>query len=210
MLETVIYKTSKLVMLILFLSAVMLPKAEAHRVTVFAWVEGDMIHTQSKFGGGRKAQKAPIRVYDQHDNLLLEGKTDNQGQFRFKAPGKIEMKVVLAAGDGHRAEWIVRAAEFGKSDHDSPASIRSPATNAGHTAETASKPASAETVTDISAAELQQLVETAIDKKLQPVIRMLVKKNTAGPTFKDIMGGIGYIFGLVGIATYFRCRNKSA
>ncbi len=203
-------KISKLILLVLFLSGVVLTEAEAHRVTVFAWIEGDMVYTQSKFGGGHKAQMAPIQVYDQHDNLLLEGTTDDQGEFQFKAPGRMDMKIVLAAGEGHRAEWILRAAEPGKSEEESPASIMPTATSAGHTAEAASGSASSSTVTGISVAELQQVVEAAVDKKLQPVVSMLVAEHTAGPTFRDIIGGIGYIFGLVGIATYFRCRNKSA
>jgi nickel transport protein len=205
MLETVTYKTSKFVLLLLFLSAVMLPKAEAHRVTVFAWTEGDMVHTQSKFGGGRKAQETPIQVFDLQGNLLLEGLTNVQGEFSFKAPGKMDLRIVLVAGTGHQAEWFVRAAEFGDTLSGEFVSAGKAQTREAIVARAAPMEASV-----ISTAELQQVVEAAVDKKLQPVIRMLVEKNTAGPTFKDIMGGIGYIFGMVGIATYFRCRNKSA
>lgn len=39
--------------LCLFILAVPLSKAYAHRVTVFAWVEGNRIHTESKFSGGK-------------------------------------------------------------------------------------------------------------------------------------------------------------
>jgi len=205
MFKIVIYKISKIVIVLLFLLTVMLPKADAHRVTVFAWVEGDMVHTQSKFGGGRKAQGSPIQVYDLQDNLLLEGLTNDQGEFSFKAPEKMDLRVVLVAGTGHQAEWFVRAADFGGTITGELVAADKTQTREAIVGRDAPTTASL-----ISASELQQVVEAAVDKKLQPVVRMLVEKNTAGPTFKDIMGGIGYIFGLVGIATYFRCRNKSA
>ncbi len=206
MFETTTSKISRLVLLILLLSSVMLPAAEAHRVTVFAWIEGDMVHTQSKFGGGRKAQGSPIQVYDLQGNLLLEGLTNDQGEFSFKAPGKMDLRIVLVAGTGHQAEWFVHAADFGDTITGELVSADAKA----QTRETIVARDAPTATSNISAAELQQVVEAAVDKKLQPVIRMLVEKNTAGPTFKDIMGGIGYIFGLVGVATYFRCRNKSA
>ncbi|MGB6010744.1 MAG: hypothetical protein WBI57_05700, partial [Desulfobacterales bacterium] len=43
----------------------------AHNVTVFAWVDGGTIHTQSKFSGGKRVKNAPILVYDFKDVLLL-------------------------------------------------------------------------------------------------------------------------------------------
>ena len=64
----------------------------AHNVTVFAWVDGDTIHTQSKFSGGKRVKNAPILVYDVKDVLLLEGKTDENGMFSFKIPQKDSIK----------------------------------------------------------------------------------------------------------------------
>jgi len=46
--------------------------AWAHKVTIFAWVEGDTVYTQSKFSGGRKAKGATVVVYDKEGNQLLE------------------------------------------------------------------------------------------------------------------------------------------
>ena len=79
----------------------------AHNVTVFAWVEGDRVHVETKFSGGRKAKSAPIEVYDSEGNLLLTGRTDAEGAFAFSAPQKSDLNIVLLAGMGHRAEWTV-------------------------------------------------------------------------------------------------------
>ena len=55
--------------------------AHAHRVTIFAWVDGDTVHTQSKFGGGKKVNNGQINVYDPDGNLVLTGNTDENGEF---------------------------------------------------------------------------------------------------------------------------------
>jgi nickel transport protein len=181
--------------------------AAAHRVTVFAWVEGDMVHTQSKFAGGRKAQDAKIHVYDQQGNLLIQGRTDELGKFSFKTPQKTGLNIVLLAGEGHRAEWKIRAEEFGVATARTSAIVPQSPANRTAAPETAVGHTSPQEAARIDPAVLRQIVEAAVDKKLQPVIRMLAESKTAGPTFQDIIGGFGYIFGLVGIATYFRYRK---
>ena len=52
------------------------------------------------------------------------------------------------------------------------------------------------------------MIETALEKKLKPALKMLVALQNRRPAFKDILGGMGYIFGLVGVAIYFRYRPK--
>ena len=82
-------------------------EAGAHKVTVFAWVEGDTVTVESKFSGGRRPKNAPVEVYDSAGNLLLKGATDDQGIFSFTTPKKAPVTIVLLAGMGHRAEWIL-------------------------------------------------------------------------------------------------------
>lgn len=57
---------------------------------------------------------------------------------------------------------------------------------------------------------LPALVEAAIDRKLTPVLRQLRQMNERlnKPSLKDIVGGIGYIVGLVGIAAYIASRRR--
>jgi len=86
--------------------------AIAHRVTIFAWVEGDTVHTQSKFSGGRTVKGCMVVVCDSAGKQLLEGKTDENGEFSFKVPQKTALKVVLKASMGHLAEWTIPAEEI--------------------------------------------------------------------------------------------------
>jgi len=68
---------------LLLWAAIDTPAALAHKVNVFAWIEGDTVHTESKFSGGRRAKGATVEVYDAADLLLLSGKTDDRGCFSF-------------------------------------------------------------------------------------------------------------------------------
>ena len=181
----------------------------AHNVTVFAWVEGDTVHVESKFAGGRKPQNAPIEVYDTAGNLLLEGTTDENGTFSFAVPHKTEMRVVLKAGMGHQAEWTIPLAEQqgvqGTAASTAPAETKpasAAAPNESQIAPAANRPVA------LTQAELQQALEQALDNKLKPLLKQAAESKTSGPSINEIIGGIGYIFGLVGVGAYFHARRN--
>jgi nickel transport protein len=49
-----------------------------------------------------------------------------------------------------------------------------------------------------------------MEKELGPVLKMLAELRGQGPSVSDILGGIGYIFGLMGVGAYFNYRHKLA
>jgi len=81
--------------------------ASAHRVNIFAWVEGDTVLVECKYPDGTKVHEGVIRVLDSAGKELLKGKTNDKGEFSFKVPKIDDLKVVLEAGMGHRAEWPI-------------------------------------------------------------------------------------------------------
>ena len=88
---------------------------DAHRVNLFAWVEGDRVYVESKFSGGKRVNAGTITVLDAAGTELLSGITDENGTFSFKVPKKTDLKIVLEASTGHRAEWTVAASEIAAS-----------------------------------------------------------------------------------------------
>ena len=64
--------------LCLFVLPVAVQSASAHRVNVFAWVDGDTIHVESKFSGGKKVKtgKVVVRVPLEVGTFLLNEKRD--------------------------------------------------------------------------------------------------------------------------------------
>ncbi len=88
---------------------------EAHRVNLFAWIEGDTVYVESKFSGGKPVNAGKIIVSGSEGTELLSGTTDENGKFFFKIPRKSELKIVLEAGTGHQAEWTIAADEIERS-----------------------------------------------------------------------------------------------
>ena len=56
--------------------------------------------------------------------------------------------------------------------------------------------------------EIKALMDQALDTKLAPIVRMLADSVDRGPTIGDIVGGLGYIVGLMGVALYATNRRK--
>jgi nickel transport protein len=184
--------------IILFLTAIILigshVPALAHKVMIFAWVEGNTVFTESKFSGGKKVLNAPVVIFDKDGKKLLEGKTDNKGEFSFKIPKVTDLKIVLNAAMGHKAEWTVPESEIRE---------------AGIIVEKKSAPMpSGPIAVGLSKEEVQKIIEDSLDKKLRPIVRMMTESKDTKPSLTEIIGGIGYIFGLMGIALYFKNRGK--
>jgi nickel transport protein len=102
------------VFLILIICAFSIP-ALAHRVLIFAYTEGDTVHTESRFMPNAPVRQGKILVMEaKTDKVLLTGQTDDQGKFSFKMPPeaaaqKMDLKIVVEAAMGHRAEWLLKA-----------------------------------------------------------------------------------------------------
>jgi nickel transport protein len=55
---------------------------------------------------------------------------------------------------------------------------------------------------------LEVMIDQALDRKLEPVIKLIRNTRKEGPGVTEIIGGIGYIFGLFGLVMYFRNRKE--
>ncbi len=179
--------------------------ANAHKVMIFAWVDGDTVHTESKFSGGKRVKGGDVIVYDLEGSQLLKGKTNTKGEFSFKVTKKTGMKIVLMAGTGHRGEWTIPPDEIRVVVTGEAVTAASKETGEEKPEERARKA----TMPGVSQDEIQMAVEKALDRKLKPVLKMLAESKEHGPSVTEILGGIGYILGLMGVAAYFHYRRKS-
>jgi nickel transport protein len=183
------------------------PWALAHKVLLTAYVEGDTVFVESGFSDGTPCRNGRIEVFDPSGNKLLEGKTNENGDFSFKPPQKTDLKVVLNAGMGHRGEYMVTADELQDVVVGDQATRAEPMP--APTAETRKSGEASETVARIDPKEIESIVDRVIQKRLRPLIQLVAKsqrKTGFSPT--EIFGGIGYIFGLMGVAMYFRYRKS--
>jgi nickel transport protein len=181
--------------IVMLIGSLLLPlPVLAHKVTVFAWIEGDTIHTESKFSGGKKVKGGKIEIFDQLDRKILEGTTDDQGNFAFSRPqNATAIKIVLTAGMGHTNFWRIAAEELG----GARAVQAQPSPNP--------QPETTDEV-HLNANAIEQIVERAVEKKLAPLKAQLAQQAWG---LRDIVAGIGYILGLMGLASYIRYRKTT-
>ena len=190
-----------LILIFTFLIIIMMDVSVfAHKVNVFAYVEGEKIYTESYFNDGKKCIDSKIEVFDNQGNKLLEGLTDKEGEFSFEVPLEDEdLKIVLTASMGHRAEYSISADEIRgsvgliKEENEEPVSIVFPETSS------------------VDLKEIQSIIEDTLDEKLKPIMREIIEikksqEDKISPT--EIIGGIGYIIGIFGIVAYFLSRKR--
>lgn len=190
-----------LILIFTFLIIIMMDVSVfAHKVNIFAYVEGEKIYTESYFNDGKKCIDSKIEVFDNQGNKLLEGLTDKEGEFSFEVPSENgNLKIVLTASMGHRAEYSISADEIRgsvgliKEENEEPVSIVFPETSS------------------VDLKEVQSIIEDTLDEKLKPIMREIIEikksqEDRISPT--EIIGGIGYIIGIFGIAAYFLSRKR--
>lgn len=199
---------------VIFLGMVLLPNTvTAHRVSLFAWVDGKIVHTQSRFAGGRVVKNGNITVFNAQGNRLLSGRTDDQGAFSFELANPYGSRIVLDAGMGHGNEWIISEADGIDSPigHDHAAADKknetTPADILGMTAGT--EKSDNDKVISLSHDQVKAIVDQSMDNKLKPIMIILSQLQDRSPTITDILGGIGYIVGLVGLGAYIQFRKKN-
>lgn len=86
--------------------------AMAHKVNIFAYVEGNTIFTESYFPDGTPVVEGRVLVRDSHNQGLVEGKTDSDGLFSFPVPAVDDLTIVIEASMGHRNQFVLKKAEL--------------------------------------------------------------------------------------------------
>lgn len=99
-----------LLVLVFFLGTV--HAALAHKVNIFAYVEGDTVFTESYFSDGKPVAGGVVEVQDQKGVTLLEGKTDENGLLHFPLPKKEDLTIILNATMGHRNTFLLKGTEM--------------------------------------------------------------------------------------------------
>lgn len=188
----------------------------AHGLNIFAWLESDEVLVQCDFGQNRPAVNTAITVYDSADKKeLARGKTSAQGRYAFRVPEVIRqghgLIIVADAGQGHRGEWTMDAAELyaaaSLTAGFDKAALEA-AQNEGAHIHVKARPAGTPFPQAVLTPEqVKNIVHEALELKLAPIRKEIAAHATSGPTFAEIIGGIGWIIGLVGIGFYFKSRR---
>ena len=188
--------------------------AMAHRLTIFAWMEGETLISESTFGRGGKLKGGSVELRDaETGKLLLTGVTDAEGVFRCTLPESIrtsghDVLIVALGGEGHRGEWTVKSEEWKASIEKGNARAQQHASTVsnGAPSSVAAVPSALSGVGSLSAGELEQLLGSVLEAKLAPLRRELAALRSGTPGVKEVVGGLGWIIGLFGMFAW--CRSK--
>ena len=104
-------RTLKCILFVVLFALVFSTTAMAHKVNLFAYVEGGRIYTESYFPDGNPVAGGKVLVYDSQNKLLLEGVTDKSGLFDFAIPRIDDLTIVINATMGHKNSYKLKKAE---------------------------------------------------------------------------------------------------
>ncbi len=185
----------------------------AHQVYVFASPVGTRIEGRAYFRGGSPCKHCPVRliVGDEAEPIVVE--TDDDGNFAYELAEPHDVRIVVDAGEGHTAEYTIAAEEFGTGSGD--ASREGDETAAASGQEEAASDGRAEADVEEPSAEVEagqgdEMTVQLAALRMQIVrLREDVQSLRERLWLRDILGGIGFILGLTGIAYYFAMRKQA-
>lgn len=199
--------------LLLLACCLALPSAaEAHRFLVTAWTEGDVLLVESAFGDGSTGAGAEVTVKDlASGQVLMQGVADKDGMLSLPLTKTVreagnDLQVTADGGQGHLATCSVPADEFTLPNSAST----QPGATTPHDKIRLDDAGDSRMDADLLKQLVRQEVGAVVQEQLQPLRRELRALQKQGPSVADIVGGIGWILGLAGVAVLVRRPSRGA
>lgn len=195
--------TKQLQIVIIYMVGLLLLSASpalAHKVSIFGYAEGGKLIGQAFFAGGNPARKCQVLLLDNQDKEIDSAKTGVDGAFEMALPKAAPpLKLVIVAGEGHQGQFVLTAEDLGLAQSDGQ-QVSEP--------EPVDKAAPQATIADT--AQIEQAVAKVVEKKIAPLRAQLSRMAAEQPShISQMIGGIGWIIGLVGVAAFFLSRKSN-
>ncbi len=177
----------------------------AHSMDVFASVEGKTIQGKAHYHDGTPAKNCAVTAFDPSGKEIGRSKTDQQGKFTLEARFRCDYRLLVDAGDGHGGQYTISASVL-------PANLPAPGTSA------VSQPAKSDHESDHQHLHSSPADAAAADTRLQQTMLAEIHADVDALQeqlndyehrlrFRDILGGIGFIVGIVGVACAYYYRG---
>ncbi|WP_417209845.1 cobalt ABC transporter permease [Antarctobacter sp.] len=180
--------------LILTLCALPLPVA-AHKVIASVFPSGTAIEGEIGFSNGAMAPDLTVQVYGPDGALLGETVTDAEGFFLYTPTAPVAHTFRADLGAGHVADTTMPAEEVAALLGVAPAA-----------APPSAPPQTAAPGAGLSAADRAEIARIVRDE-MRPLRREIAAYREKND-LQTILGGLGYILGLFGLAFYIAARRK--
>ncbi|MEI6560161.1 MAG: energy-coupling factor ABC transporter permease [Rhodospirillaceae bacterium] len=168
--------------------------AEAHKLKVFATAEGASVTGRAYFSSGDRARQGEVTVTTPDGGLVARLPLGDDGGFRFEAGQRADLRIRVDGGDGHVALYTLPAAELPDA---LPAGVA------------AAPAAAAPAVIPAVPPDLGAIIERSVARQVRPLREQLDSwQDTLW--MHDLLGGLGVIFGLGGLAYGLTARRRFA
>lgn len=174
--------------------------AMAHKLNVFAYSEDSSILGEAYFNDGAPARNCEVLVKVEGDGSVVgRGRTDEDGKFSVNIdPSNRKIVSVVVDGDmGHLGRVNINLSSDNSTNMSDSNSIDK-------------IPMEEEQIENLVATldekEIASIVKSVLRSEIEPLHAEIIqlRKELSKPGFNQIMGGVGYIFGMIGIALWFK------
>lgn len=180
-----------------------------HKINNFAYREGNQITGEAYFADGSPCIKCKVEVYDEKGTKILETITDEKGKYNFVINEKGSLSIKVIAGEGHLAEYKLEKLKEEKKEKKEPTKPE-----VFKISQTEKMIQNLKLTDEEIKLTIKEIVNDAIKEAIKPEtegiksLLMEMKKDMDKVRLHDIIGGIGYIFGIWGIIAILSFRKK--
>ena len=187
--------------------------ASAHRVNIFAFVDGDAVQVECGFNRSQKVKQGTVEVFDATTGArVLQGTTDDNGVFRFPVTAELreaghDLNLRIIAGEGHQNQWKLSKEDFslGADSKTAVSTVKLEILNKEAETNTASPKIYSQEELDAALKTAREQTEMQV---IAPLRKQLAEAQQPKITWRDIVGGLGWCLGLGGLFAWISTRRQ--
>ena len=172
--------------------------AQAHSLHVYAVVEGTTIQGEAYFRGHLPATNAAVSVLDPDGRSLAQTTTDEQGRFSLPITRACDHRIVVAQAE---LPDSTGGTQPPAQDGTVPADAAGEAPTGSNAPPDAAPIAVSVQMPGVASGDSDPRRLAAIERQLID-LRREVDRYEQQTRLRDVLGGVGYILGLAGVASY--------
>jgi len=199
-------------------------QAQAHKLHVFAALDGKVIRGEAYFRGGGAAAGVPVQALGPGGEPLGQTTTDSQGKFSLPARFRCEHRLVFDAGGGHVGEYRLSAQQLPADlpplsqavSPDGTFASALPSATLEANPLPAAEPVEKEPPPNLSSGPLPRDPSANLIGSIEAVRTQMLELRAEFDAFRqetrlrDVLGGVGYILGLMGVVLYVVNRRRTS
>ncbi len=190
--------------------------ALAHRMDLYVYVDGAVIYGETRYVPSGAPNAGHVRLRTPDGALLAEFPLESDGSFQYQTPVRGDLNIQVDTPDAHRATFVLSEAELPEAlprwDDDAKAVDTVEGIGISDVAASDQSGTLEASLPEHASQDLLSTLEQSIDRAVMrqsAVLRNEIARIEHRIRFRDILGGIGYIAGIVGLLAYLKFKPAS-